>query len=162
MLADDRYEVIRGELRWISGALGEARNIDVLFDRVTDRRMTKPLRKPRERAYAAARKALASPRLRIGMIDLAEWIATGNWLSAPGKAEARDRPLSAYATELLDRYRRKVKRSGKGLAALDDDERHEVRIQAKKLRYSTEFFAALFASEPRTRRRKVFLDALED
>ncbi len=162
MLADDRYEAIRAELRWISNALGEARNIDVLLDRVADRRAAKPLRKARERAYAAARQALDSPRLRASMLDLAEWIATGPWLAAPEMADARDRPLYEFAVEVLDRYRRRVKRSGHGLAHLDDEDRHEVRIQAKKLRYSAEFFAPLFASEPRSRRRKVFLGALED
>jgi triphosphatase len=162
MLADRRYETIRAELRWISNALGEARNIDVLFDRVPDRRKAKPLRKAREQAYIAAREALGSPRLRVAMIDLAEWIATGEWLAAPNRAEARDRPLPEFAVEVLGRYRRRVKRSGHGLAKLDDEDRHEVRIQAKKLRYSAEFFASLFASESRTRRRKVFLGALEN
>ncbi len=134
----------------------------MLLDRIADRRKAKPLRKAREQAYVAAREALGSPRLRVAMIDLAEWIATGDWLAEPGKAELRDRPLTEFAAELLARYRRRVKRSGHGLARLDDEDRHEVRIQAKKLRYSAEFFALLFAGESRTRRRKVFLGALED
>jgi inorganic triphosphatase YgiF len=162
MLADDRFETISADLRWISSALGDARNIDVLLDRITSRRTAKPLRKARERAYVAAREALDSPRLRAAMIDLAEWIATGQWLVAPADPALRDRPLSAFAIEVLDRYRRRVKRRGDGLARLGDDERHEVRIQAKKLRYSGEFFSSLFPSEARTRRRKVFLGALED
>jgi len=162
MLADHRHEAIRTELQWISGALGEVRNLDVLIDRVGDKRAAKPLRKARERAYAAARQALDSPRQRMSMIDLAEWLATGEWLVAPGTAELRGRPLPEFAGEVLDRYRRKVKRHGEGLTGLNDDERHEVRIQAKKLRYSAEFFTPLFAGEGRTRRRKVFLGALED
>jgi triphosphatase len=162
MLNDDRFEAVRGELRWISNSLGEARNIDVLIDRLRDKRAAKPLRRARERAYAAARQALDSPRLRAAMIDLAEWIATGDWLAAPAASEARDRPLSDFAVEALDRYRRRLKKRGRGLSSLDDEMRHEVRIQAKKLRYSAEFFAPLFPGEGKTHRRKVFLGALED
>lgn len=44
---------------------------------------------------------------------------------------------------LAKRHGRLHKR-GKKLASLDDAERHEVRIAAKKLRYAAEFFAPLF------------------
>lgn len=162
MLADDRFEPIRGELRWITGALGDARNIDVLIARIADDPAAEPLREARKGAYAAAREALASSRLRALMIDIAEWLATGAWLVAPTENDLRDRPVADFARETLARYRRRVKRSGHGLAELDDDERHAVRIRAKKLRYSAEFFAALFAGDRRTRRRKLFLEALEE
>jgi inorganic triphosphatase YgiF len=162
MLADGRFEAIRGELRWITLALGEARNIDVLLNRMSDENAAIPLREARERTYAAVREALDSARLRALMIDLTEWLATGEWLVAPADSGARDRPLTAFAVDVLDRYRRRLKRSGHALAELDDDERHGVRIQAKKLRYSAEFFAPLFTGERRTRQRKAFLDALED
>jgi inorganic triphosphatase YgiF len=161
ILADARFHVIRAELRGITAALGEARNIDVLLDRIADEGAALPLREARERAYADARRALESPRLRTLMIDLAEWIATGEWLASPAEPALRDRPLADFARDALDRYRRRVKRSGHGLVELDDDDRHGVRIQAKKLRYSAEFFAPLFLGDRRTRRRKAFLDALE-
>jgi triphosphatase len=162
MLADDDFERIRDELRWITSALGDARNIDVLIDRISEDSLARPLREAREAAYAATREALASARLRALMIDLAEWIATGEWFRAPTDPALRDRPICDFARETLTCYRRRVKRSGHGLAELDDDERHAVRIRAKKLRYSAEFFATLFNGERRNRRRKAFLDALEE
>ncbi|MCE7878003.1 MAG: CHAD domain-containing protein, partial [Betaproteobacteria bacterium PRO3] len=56
----------------------------------------------------------------------------------------------------LARRHRRLLRAGEGLAACTPEERHAFRIAAKKLRYATEFFAALF---PRKRTR-VYRDAL--
>jgi CHAD domain-containing protein len=47
------------------------------------------------------------------------------------------------------------------LAQLDARSRHKLRIQAKKLRYATEFFASLYASKRALKRRHKFLSTLE-
>jgi CHAD domain-containing protein len=56
---------------------------------------------------------------------------------------------------------RKVRKKGKALAQLDARTRHKLRIQAKKLRYATEFFSSLFTTKRTIKRRKRFLPALE-
>ncbi len=62
----------------------------------------------------------------------------------------------AFAARVLGRRARRLAKAGAGLARAGADERHEVRIAAKKLRYAAEFFAALF---PRKRARS-YRDAL--
>ncbi|SNT23369.1 CHAD domain-containing protein, partial [Sphingomonas laterariae] len=60
------------------------------------------------------------------------------------------------------RYCRKVKKGGRDLAHIDDETRHEVRKDAKKLRYASEFFASLFERKRERRRHKRFISALEN
>ncbi len=152
---------LRGELRWIAATLGEARNLDVLIGNGGEGRIADRLREARRRSYAEVARALASPRLRRLMLDLAEWLALGDWLAAPALADARATPVGIFAAETLDRHRRRVKRRGADLAALDDEARHQLRIEAKKLRYAAEFFATLYPGKKGRRRTRAFLAAME-
>ncbi|MEG3166138.1 CHAD domain-containing protein [Sphingomonas sp. PB2P19] len=158
---DDRYDPLRIELRWIAAALGEARNLDVLLERIDDDAAAAPLRAAHGRAYADVQTALASARLRHAMLDLSEWTAIGAWLSDPATPDARDQPIAAFAATALERHRRRLKRLGRKLDRVDDAQRHAARIEAKKLRYATEFFAGLFGGKKATRRHKAFSAALE-
>lgn len=161
MLTDDRYEHLRGELRWLAALLGEVRNIDVLLPRITDREAHATLTAARADALAAVTAALDSPRVRTLMLDLSEWAAFGAWRTAEATAALRATPARDYAAARLDRLARRLRRRGRGLAEQDDEGRHEVRISGKKLRYAAEFFADLFPSAKRERRRARFLDRLE-
>ncbi len=161
MLADERFDHLRGELRWLAAELGEARNLDVLLARAGKTPHAGILRAARERSYDAVAAALSSARSMQLMLALAEWVATGPWLTDPAREKLRRRSAESYAGELLDRYRRRIKRQSKHLARIDDEARHQLRIEAKKLRYSAEFFAALYGKKRAARRRKTFLAALE-
>lgn len=160
VVADDRYGHLRTELRWIAGELGHARNLDVMLERLSGGEVVKPLRAARKDAYAAVQTVLASTRARALMLDLAEWTAIGAWASDTTHA-ARDRLIESFAAEALEKHRRRLKRLGRGLELVSDDRRHEARIEAKKLRYATEFFANLFPGKKPTRRHRAFLGALE-
>ncbi|WP_051040919.1 CHAD domain-containing protein [Rhizobium leguminosarum] len=52
------------------------------------------------------------------------------------------------------------KKHGRALVEVDDEHRHQVRKDAKKLRYGAEFFATLFDDKPRARRHKRFLEKM--
>ena len=78
------------------------------------------------------------------------------------RAEARLRPARDHAVDVLDRFRRKVKRGGRDLADTDDETRHRVRKDAKALRYASEFFATLFPEKRARRRHARFVAALEE
>src|SRR3546814_20637694 len=69
--------------------------------------------------------------------------------------------LAAFADSLLDSSLKRLKRRGKGLAGLSDEKRHRARIEAKKLRYATEFFASLYSGKKARRRHQPFLKRLE-
>ncbi len=73
----------------------------------------------------------------------------------------RDRPVLATAAEILDERHRKLLKKGRRLGDLDPPTRHRVRIQAKKLRYAAEFFAALNTTKASRRRYDAFLKAMK-
>jgi triphosphatase len=59
---------------------------------------------------------------------------------------------------VLERLDKRLRKRGAGVPKAPPDARHEVRIAAKKLRYATEFFAALFPKK----RVAPYLAALEE
>jgi inorganic triphosphatase YgiF len=157
---DDRATWLRAELRWLAAELGEVRNLDVLVER-TEGDLQARLGAARAEQFDRLLTELASARTRLMMIDLAEWLLIGDWRTKPADEALACRNGAMWAADTLERHRRRLKHRGKGLAKLDDAERHEVRIEAKKLRYATEFFASLFPGKKARRRRKAFLSALE-
>ena len=162
VLEDDRYAHFRGELRWLAATLGEVRDIDVLLARFDGSAHVEKLTAERARAYSDVSAALASQRVRTLMIDLAEWVAIGGWRERTTNAKLRERAGDRFAADALDRLRRQIKRRGADLATLSDDERHEVRKLAKKLRYASEFFSGLFTGKKDVVRASRFIDAIAD
>ena len=152
---------LREDLRWLAGILGEARDLDVLLPRAPSGPLQDRLRMAREAAHDAVAEALASDRARALMLDLAEWTHGGDWLTASDGQDARDMEAQDFAAAALSRFRRKVKKGGRDLSHLEDEARHDLRKDAKKLRYAADFFAPLFAGD-RKKGRKRFGAALAD
>jgi len=161
MLEDSRFAHLRDELRWLAGSTGDARDLDVLAARGAEDGLRARIEVARTSAYERAMEALNSPRARLLMLDLVEWLAFGEWRTAEAGAAIRAQPVRDFAASALDRFRRKVKKGGRDLAELDDETRHEVRKDAKKLRYAAGFFGSLFDTRRQQRRFRRFVDALE-
>jgi len=148
----------RTELKWLASTLGEARDLDVLAKSDFADSLRKRIEAARSRAYEEVEAVLAGERVRTLFLDLAEWLALGDWLthSANGAMGVED-----FATRALSRLRRRVAKRGRHIDRLEDKPRHEVRKDAKKLRYTAEFMAALFTHDKQRRRQHKFLSALE-
>lgn len=175
VVADERQEKIEAELKWITRELGPARDLDVFAAVVL-----KPLReaKPgdervaavyrdveqkRAAAYARAAAAARSDRFRNVVIDSVEWIDAGPWSTQDKeREEKRTRPIAELARKELARLRKRVKKKGADLRHQSVQQRHKLRIRAKRLRYATEFFAGTFAGEMSDKRRGESLAALKD
>jgi len=175
LLEDPQTERIKAGPKWFTAELGPARELDVLIARVV-----KPVRQRRSgwddipklsqqfagqrvAALAHAREAIASERYRLLKIEIAAWLETGQW-AAPQDDLVRDRgelPIEIFAAEQLSLRRRKLRKRAKSFAELDAGRRHKLRIQAKKLRYATDFFGSLFSGKQASKRRTKFLAALE-
>ena len=95
------------------------------------------------------------------MLDFAEWLTLGDWLVNPANVDSRDQPLLPFAADRLQNLRKQLKRRGDGMTDADDETRHEARITAKKLRYASEFFSALYSGGKAGKRRRNFQDKLE-
>lgn len=160
VVGDGRSEHLRGELRWLAGELAAARNLDVLGARCDSGEARAKLRQARTEAYRAAESALALGRSRTLMLDLSEWIAVGGWTLRPDEGGLRAQPAADFARLALDRLYRKVRKRGRDLGGLDDEARHELRKDAKKLRYAVEFFSSLLDGGRRNGRYRRFVGAL--
>ncbi|MEZ5801895.1 MAG: CHAD domain-containing protein, partial [Rhizobiaceae bacterium] len=108
-------------------------------------------------AHEAALAALSSPQARALMIDFNEWLQSGSYRREP----ALGKPVVDFAAHALDRQRKRLMKNGKDLAGLTDGERHQIRKDAKKLRYAAEFFCSLFEEKRGARRFALFSDAME-
>lgn len=173
LLADDRFEAIRAQLKALSEPLGRARNLDIFLsetlpaararapDDLQLQDLAKHLEQARAEAYAAVLQRLRSEEWRHFFLDLVAWINAGPWLSE-GDWRNRDEPAPAFASHVLDKFSQRVRKRGRDLSALSVEERHKVRIATKKLRYGAEFFASLYTGKAAGKRRKHFLSALSD
>lgn len=171
VVADTRLPAIKDELKWLSGELDAARNLDVLlrgdYRSALVRKETPQglkglgsnLRAARRAAYVRAAAAVESDRFRRLALELLIWAKAGPWTQDPALAEARRQPLEQFAARDLARRRRKILRCGRRLRALDPQRRHKLRIAAKKLRYGSDAFVPLFDRPNRTR---AFIDALKE
>jgi triphosphatase len=166
---------LKGEFKWITGELGPAREFEVFLKRVgkpaADREQAEPgitlvsqgLRQKREDALARARAAVESQRFRDLSLDIVAWIEAGDWTRDPDDTARvlREQPVAAVAVEQLRRRWKKIVKSGKRLGELDPQDRHRLRIHAKKLRYAAQFFAIVFPGKKSSRHRKDFVARLE-
>jgi inorganic triphosphatase YgiF len=140
---------VLAELRFFASLLGDARNWDVFTGDILPSlkaASTEPAlqtlldRAAREciRSRRLVREALRSPRYTPLVLALGELALEAR--SRP----ALSAPLSSWATsELSARYRR-LRKTARGLAAQSGEERHRVRIAAKRVRYAAEFFSSLY------------------
>jgi inorganic triphosphatase YgiF len=169
--ADARLPAIKAELKWITGELDAARNLDVLLrgdyraavalkeDADGLKGLGLRLRGARRMAYVRAVGATESERFRRLLVDLLIWIEAGPWSAAEATARPRRRPVRKFAERELTRRRRKIVRRGAHLRDLDPAARHKLRIEAKKLRYAADAFVGLFE---RPKRARAFLAALKE
>lgn len=162
MLAGQTMTHLQSELRWLTSILGEARDLDVLVEKTPIGDLRDQLLAAQDAAYSRVEAALGAQRTRMLMLELIEWSVSGAWLSAPDAKELRDRPAADFARQALKKLRKRVRKRSASLDDLSDDERHEVRKAAKRLRYGVEFFGTLFAGDKRRRRFRKFSAALED
>ncbi len=151
------------EARWLANELGPARDIDVFLAEVfepvaevcTD---AEGLASYRGAALQLQRERLARARAALRSRRFTAWRQRfRNWLAADvapplavvsgsdaGAVGARYRPVAIYAAEILAQRDRKVRKRGHHVMGLDTDQRHDLRIAVKKLRYAAEFFGALY------------------
>jgi triphosphatase len=175
VVADDDCERLKSELRWITGVLGPARDLDVLVaDVVVPLRTQNPkqpgvigicrdLEQRRARAFKAAAEVVRSARYRMLVLTAAEWIEVGPWTKNNDDLLRlrREQPARVHAVDELARRRWRVRRKGRTLKELTPMERHMLRISGKKLRYTVEFFANLFPGKRSAKRCKDTLSALK-
>ena len=157
---DDDAALLDAQLQRFIAVLGDARNLDVLAERL-GRRAGAALDNARAHARAHVRSELLSARSRTLVLDLAEWLSIGRWREAPADPCTANRPIGAFAATTLDDARKRLGRAGRGLAGLSGRRLHKVRMKAKRARYAAEFFGSLWTAPKARRRQAAWLDRIE-
>ncbi len=145
-----RYETLRHELKWMSDLLGDARDLDVWQNTVVKPKAAEPHAHPglaflshyieglRQKAYARIAEALTSERWRKTLLEFAIYQQMEDW-----KLGDRAMPIEDFLDDRLGKRMKKLVKRGKGLEELDSAAQHKLRIRAKKMRYTVEFFESL-------------------
>ncbi len=157
-LSREQTSPIKRDVEWMMDTLGPARDLDVFLDEIVPAVMAdrpddsellaiaKAAKKARTAAYRKVRSTLSSSRYTNIVLDLAQWIDQRAWREDHSLVDLH-KPLKSAAGKLLSRSHKKVMKLGKGFKKLSAEERHEVRITLKKLRYAAEFFSSLYAKK---------------
>lgn len=165
-----RISALAGELKWLTGILGDVRDLDVQLQQVHDWAtsleplppssldgLARVLAERRDRARARMLTELDTERFEALLDSLAESLRAG-----PGK----DAPLAARPARdvlpglLRKRYRRVRKHGDRIQPGADAAMYHRLRIESKKLRYAAEFAAPVLGKAAQQYARRV--TALQD
>jgi len=163
-LADAQLPRLKEELRWLSQAYDRTRNLDVYAETLdgADHDLSaaglaalhKAVQTARSRARREVTEVAGSARFRALMLDLTAWAETGEWR----ENEAARRPIGPFAKAALERRCKTVRKKGRHVDEGDDEQLHELRIAAKKLRYASDAFASLYGK----RKVHAFAEVLKD
>jgi CHAD domain-containing protein len=170
-LGDKQSERIKSELKWLTGELAPARDLDVyerskieplrgvLPGKTGMKELADTLASRRAGAFNRAKAAIDSPRYRSLLLDTLQWLENGDW------AKHRRRqggPIERFAAKVLARRTKKAKKKAGKLRKLDPRQRHKLRIAVKKLRYGSDFFENLFVGRKAGKRLSRFKVRLKD
>ena len=152
-----RMQSLRNELGWIAALLGAVRDLDVQLERMAEwREAGGPGRSQaldgveallglrRQRARKRMLAALDSRRYDRLVERFASALRRGPARTfAPGCV-----PVLVIAPELVEKRYRRVRRQGDPIGPASPPERyHELRIEAKKLRYALEFVGPVYGRQ---------------
>lgn len=151
---------LQQELDWLSDAISEARDWDVLatktlesirldvhdsdFDEVKQAALAKAAA-----LHQIAAEAVDSVRYTRLVLSFARWLQGNEWRESLPQLKGKDlkKRLKMFSRDMLEHDQRRLKKRGHQLKDADAQARHRVRIAAKKMRYDTEFFQSLYPSK---------------
>jgi len=171
-------EAIAEQARALAAVAGTLRDLDVQIDDVLLPRaqaagpdaegfaaLAVALSERREAARTTLREALEGPRTRRLLLDLSAFIALRGWLRPEdhGQTACLARPAGSAAEAALRRRWKRVRRAATAAfdPAAEDEARHALRKELKKLRYGVEFLSPAFPPD-RVKPFRKRLKALQD
>jgi len=156
VLDDPLSQAVRADLRWMQKALGAARDHDVLLGETLPAvesgvgfdGLRRKIDEMRKAGRAAVLKEIQAPHFAKALLRLACWIEDAG--------EHGGEPIRAVTLAVVQKRYRKLRRRMADFRELDEERRHECRIEIKKLRYAAEFHAAMATD----RKSQKFISAL--
>jgi len=176
VLPAPEFAGFRGQAKSIATTMGEARNWDVftaliksgpgvqfgqdhgfitLFAQCAERRA---------QGYQHVHDLLTSPHPTQFVLALEEFLARRAWRGAltPDSLPSLAAPATEFATHQLTRLHRKVRKRGRHLRHLPMEDKHQLRIELKKLRYAADLFGGLYEPKSRVRAYTEAASALQE
>ncbi|OGS75659.1 MAG: hypothetical protein A2Z94_07655 [Gallionellales bacterium GWA2_55_18] len=165
--ADESLSALGGEIAALCVALGRTREWDVFIAQTVQpicarmaghaglQALLAISERQRAACYAGLRGAKQARELQRLILRFALWM-NGEYWRSPQKTTVP--PVQDFATRRLRKLAKQFAQTGRQLDTLDDKRLHALRILAKKLRYSAEFFAALYDKQ----KTAAFLSALSE
>jgi len=162
-----RFFTLRDELKWIAGALGTVRDLDVQMEWLTslradtdwrDSTAVGPLVEDIVEARTVARSELLEAMASERFTDLIDSMMTSLRQGDEGVGDAAT-PIRKHTVEVLRKRNRKFRKPASKLKrGSPAEEYHAVRIAAKRLRYSLDSFLPAL---PRRQRATRMVDAMK-
>ena len=133
LLPGERTEQMKAELKWLTSELAPARELDVFvkekINRTTNGLVPRRGGQMIEKEFAARRaEALEHARDAVNL----------------GAVNGSQAPVRKIAADILHRRLKKLRKAGRDLEKLSNDDKHKFRIRIKKMRYAAQFFKRLF------------------
>ncbi|MGE3247617.1 MAG: CHAD domain-containing protein, partial [Beijerinckiaceae bacterium] len=158
MLPAPEFRAFGAEAKQLASALGPAREWDVFLKMVHDGPLKMYRRDAsfdallvaanafRDEAQAAARRTVSASAATAFVLRLRAFAARRSWRIALSGSELPILTGSArdFAARTLARMHKRILKRGRRLEKLSVEERHDLRIELKKIRYAAEFFGPLF------------------
>ena len=157
----DEFKIFRAEAKRIASAFSPARDWDAFREVVEDGPLTHYAQEGesfealltavegrRLAAYAIAQEVIDDPSTTRFVLNLRAFLARRAWRSALSGAELLrlTEPARLFAGETLERLRKRAFKRGRRLSQKPPEERHEVRVALKNIRYAAEFFSFFSAA----------------
>jgi triphosphatase len=163
--ADEQLAALSKEVAALCVALGRIREWDVFIAQTVQpmcarmaghaglQALLAASERQRDACHAALRGETQARELQRLILRFAIWMNGPYWQQQQVLPQAHD-----FATSRLQKLARRFAQSGQQLNTLDAPRLHALRILAKKLRYSAEFFSGLYQKQ----KARAFLKALSE
>jgi inorganic triphosphatase YgiF len=161
MIPEEQRAWATGEMKWIAGSLGDARNWDVFAEYVQPLAghftaaedgiiaLSQAALDGRSLAYKVVQETLTAPRYTDFALRLMAWTESRGWRQQSVSETSVNllSPVGDLAADLLDRRHRKARKLARRFDELPPEDRHKLRIAVKKLRYATDSLRQLYGGK---------------
>ena len=153
----EESSLILTEVKWLANKLGNVRDLDVLITDtiplVSDYSnnhngiliLSEQARKARRVAIKDLQEAIMSQRYHRLLLTLSSWLESERWMEQHKHADNFN--LLKFSKRVFNKFHKRLMKGQLRFQGMRPEERHKVRITAKKLRYAMEFFYNLYPSK---------------
>lgn len=156
-ISSKESRLILNEVKWLANKLGNVRDLDVLITDtiplVSDYSnnhngiliLSEQARQARRVAIKDLQETIMSQRYHRLLLTLSSWLESERWMELHKNADNFN--LLKFSKKVFNKFHKRLMKGQLRFQGMRPEERHKVRITAKKLRYAMEFFYNLYPSK---------------